>query len=52
MMQNVYLAIALGPLIAALVAGLFGRLIGRAGAHSVTIFAVALSFVLLSLIHI
>ncbi len=46
MMQNVYLAIALAPLVAALVAGLGGRLIGRAGAHTVTILGVAVSFVL------
>jgi NADH-quinone oxidoreductase subunit L len=31
------------PLIAALLAGVFGRVIGRAGAHTVTIFCVALS---------
>ena len=46
MMQNVYLAIALAPLVAAIVAGLGGRVIGRAGAHSVTIAGVALSFAL------
>ncbi len=43
-MQNVYLAIALAPLVAAIIAGLGGRLIGRVGAHSVTILGVALSF--------
>jgi NADH-quinone oxidoreductase subunit L len=42
-MQSIYLTIALAPLVAAIVAGLFGRLIGRAGAHSITIAAVALS---------
>ena len=36
-MQSIYLTIALAPLAAAVVAGLFGRSIGRAGAHSVTI---------------
>jgi len=46
MMQNVYLAIPLAPLIAAIVAGLFGRVIGRAGAHTVTILGVATSFAL------
>jgi NADH-quinone oxidoreductase subunit L len=46
MMQNVYLAIPLAPLFAAILAGLFGRTIGRAGAHTVTILGVALSFVL------
>jgi NADH-quinone oxidoreductase subunit L len=43
-MQPIYLTIALAPLIGALAAGLFGRAIGRAGAHSVTIAGVALSF--------
>jgi NADH-quinone oxidoreductase subunit L len=43
-MQSIYLTIALAPLVAAIVAGLFGRVIGRAGAHSITIAAVALSF--------
>ncbi|MGD9387679.1 MAG: proton-conducting transporter membrane subunit, partial [Gammaproteobacteria bacterium] len=43
-MENVYLTIVLAPLAAAMVAGLFGRQVGRAGAHSVTILGVALSF--------
>jgi NADH-quinone oxidoreductase subunit L len=42
-MQSIYLAIALAPLAAAIVAGLFGRTIGRAGAHSITIAGVGLS---------
>ncbi len=46
MMQNYYLAIPLAPLFAAILAGLFGRLIGRVGAHSVTILGVGISFVL------
>jgi len=41
-----HLTIVLAPLAAAVVAGLFGRQIGRAGAHWVTILAVGLSFVL------
>jgi NADH-quinone oxidoreductase subunit L len=45
-MHNVHLAIVLAPLFAAIVAGLFGRQIGRAGAHWITILAVGLSFVL------
>jgi NADH-quinone oxidoreductase subunit L len=45
-MENVYLGIVLAPLIAAIVAGLFGRQIGRAGAHWVTILGVAVSFAL------
>jgi NADH-quinone oxidoreductase subunit L len=45
-MENQYLAIALAPLFGAIVAGLFGRQIGRAGAHWVTIASVAVSCVL------
>ncbi|MBK8162422.1 MAG: NADH-quinone oxidoreductase subunit L [Gammaproteobacteria bacterium] len=45
-MEKVYLAIPLAPLAGALVAGLFGRQIGRAGAHWVTILGVAASFLL------
>jgi NADH-quinone oxidoreductase subunit L len=45
-MENLYLAIPLAPLIGAIVAGLFGRQIGRTGAHTVTILGVAVSFVL------
>jgi len=39
----VYLAIPLSCLLGALLAGLFGRVIGRAGAHSVTILGVAVA---------
>ena len=42
-MQSIYLTIALAPLAAAIIAGLFGRSIGRAGAHSITIGGVGLS---------
>ena len=45
-MQSTLIAIVLAPLAAAIVAGLGGRLIGRAGAHTVTIVGVAVSFVL------
>ena len=45
-MENVYLAIVLAPLIGAILAGLFGKVIGRSGAHWVTILGVATSFVL------
>jgi NADH-quinone oxidoreductase subunit L len=41
--QNTLLIIALAPLLGAIVAGLFGRQIGRAGAHWVTILGVAVS---------
>jgi len=43
---NLLLVIALAPLFGAIVAGLFGRQIGRSGAHSVTIAGVATSFAL------
>ncbi len=45
-MQATYLAIPLAPLLGAIVAGLFGKKIGRAGAHWVTILGVAVSLVL------
>jgi NADH-quinone oxidoreductase subunit L len=41
--QNILLIIALAPLLGAIVAGLFGRQVGRAGAHWITILGVALS---------
>ncbi len=44
--QSVLLAIVLAPLFGALAAGLFGRQIGRAGAHMATIAGVGLSFAL------
>src|SRR5437879_2765158 len=43
MNPTVLIAIALLPLLAAVIAGLGGRLIGRAGAHTVTIAGVAVS---------
>jgi len=43
-MENMLLAIPLAPLFGAIIAGLFGRQIGRAGAHTVTILGVAVSF--------
>lgn len=45
-LKNLYLAIVVAPLLGGIIAGLFGRVIGRAGAHWVTIIGVALSFVL------
>jgi NADH-quinone oxidoreductase subunit L len=41
--KSVLLAIVLAPLLGSIVAGLFGRRVGRAGAHSVTILGVAAS---------
>jgi len=43
-MQLLYLIVPLAPLAGAIVAGLFGRAIGRAGAHRVTIVGVGISF--------
>ena len=43
--QNLLLTIALAPLAGAIIAGLFGHVVGRRGAHVVTILGVALSFV-------
>jgi NADH-quinone oxidoreductase subunit L len=45
-MENVYLTIVLAPLVAAIVAGLFGWKIGRAGAHWITIVGVGISTLL------
>jgi NADH-quinone oxidoreductase subunit L len=42
-MQSTYLTIVLAPLVACIVAGLFGKAIGRIGAHSITILGVAIS---------
>ena len=42
-MQNVYLWTVLAPLIGAAIAGLFGKQIGRAGAHWVAIIGVAIA---------
>jgi NADH-quinone oxidoreductase subunit L len=44
-MKTTYLLIPLAPLFGAIIAGLFGKTIGRAGAHWITILGVALSFV-------
>src|SRR5262245_19933851 len=44
-MKTLYLVIPFAPLAGAIVAGLFGRQIGRAGAHWVTILGVLVSFV-------
>ena len=39
-------AIPLAPLIGAIVAGFFGKAIGRANAHRITILGVAVAFIL------
>ena len=45
-MQSIYLTIVLAPLIACIIAGLFGKSIGRVGAHSITILGVGISCLL------
>ncbi len=45
-MEQTLVVIVLAPLVAAIIAGLAGRVIGRAGAHTVTIAGVAVSFAL------
>ena len=45
-MEKIYLAIVLAPLIGSVIAGLFGKVIGRSGAHWVTIIGVAVSSIL------
>jgi len=45
-MPNIYLTIALSPLVGAIIAGLFGKAIGRSGAHWVTIIGVGISCLL------
>ncbi len=44
-MKLLYLIIPLAPLVGAIIAGLFGRVVGRAGAHTVTILGVLVSLV-------
>jgi NADH-quinone oxidoreductase subunit L len=50
-MKTTYLLIPLAPLAGAILAGLFGKLIGRTGAHVVTILGVAVSFVLSVIVY-
>ncbi|MDH5353340.1 MAG: NADH-quinone oxidoreductase subunit L [Gammaproteobacteria bacterium] len=49
-MESIYLTIPLASLAGAILAGFFGRQIGRAGAHWVTILGVGTSFVLSCLV--
>ena len=44
-MQNLYLLVPLAPLLGAIIAGLFGKVIGRTWTHRITILMVAVSFV-------
>jgi NADH-quinone oxidoreductase subunit L len=49
--KTLYLLVPLAPLAGALIAGLFGKLIGRTGAHVVTILGVAVSLAASVLIY-
>ena len=49
-LETMLLAIPLAPLLGAIIAGLFGKQIRRAGAHTVTILGVAVSFVLSAMV--
>ena len=44
-MQTLYLIVPLAPLVGAILAGLFGWLIGRTWSHRITILGVAISCV-------
>ena len=44
--QNLLLAVPLAPLAGAVIAGFFGKAIGRRGAHTVTILGVLLAFII------
>jgi NADH-quinone oxidoreductase subunit L len=50
-MHSLYLTVPLAPLVGAIIAGLFGKIIGRTGAHTVTILGVAISFLASVLIY-
>ncbi len=43
-MKTLYLIVPLAPLVGAIIAGLFGKWVGRTGAHLATIAGVAISF--------
>ena len=45
-MKTLYLAIPMVCLVASIITGLFGRRIGRSGAHTITIAGVAIAFIL------
>ncbi|MCB1963985.1 MAG: NADH-quinone oxidoreductase subunit L, partial [Rhodocyclaceae bacterium] len=44
-MQSLYLVVPLAPLAGAIVAGLFGKVVGRTGAHVATILGVAIALI-------
>ncbi|MDR7334416.1 NADH-quinone oxidoreductase subunit L [Roseateles asaccharophilus] len=44
--QNTLLAVPLAPLVGAIVAGFFGKMVGRRGSHVITILGVLIAFIL------
>lgn len=48
--QSMLVAVPLAPLVGAVVAGLFGKTVGRRGAHAITILGVAIAFVLSAMV--
>jgi len=50
-MKTLYLLVPLAPLAGAILAGFFGKFLGRTGSHVVTILGVAISFLLSVLIY-
>ncbi|WP_133650584.1 NADH-quinone oxidoreductase subunit L [Paraburkholderia flava] len=50
--ENLLLAVPLAPLAGSLIAGLFGKTVGRKGAHTVTILGVAISFILSAIVFL
>ena len=43
---SLLLAVPMAPLVGAIVAGLFGKQVGRRGAHTITILGVLIAFLL------
>ncbi|WP_395137650.1 NADH-quinone oxidoreductase subunit L [Schlegelella aquatica] len=48
--QNMLVAVPLAPLVGAIVAGLFGKYVGRRGAHAITILGVLVSFIISAMV--
>jgi NADH-quinone oxidoreductase subunit L len=51
-MQKLYLLVPLAPLVGAVIAGLLGRVVGRSGAHAVTILGVLVATVASALVFV
>jgi NADH-quinone oxidoreductase subunit L len=51
-MQKLYLLVPLAPLVGAILAGLGGRVLGRAGSHTVTIFGVLVATIASALVFV